>query len=145
MDKLKEDELTELYTLRTRHLLEFNTFYDKIIHDFERIINGEALEISEKTTFREYAILRDIASLSPYVHYFDEEMLQQLPAEKIKKCQNIVDYFEAQITPSIKNTLFREPSSKSIVLLDANFFIRLDGFVALALDKNRDRQNKPSA
>jgi len=140
MDKLNDDELTNLYELRTRHLREFNEFYDKAIHDFERIIDGQTLDFSDKTTFREYAILRDIASLSRYIHHFDEEMLQQLPAEKIKKCQNIVDYFEKQIPPSIKNTLFTDTNSKFCTLLDSHFFIRLNSFVAL--EKNSMQQNK---
>lgn len=77
----------------TRHLQEFDAFFDKLSHCFDRVKKGETLEEVDKISFREYAILRSIAALKRVNEHLESHHLVGLQ-DKVNACHDIVLFLE---------------------------------------------------
>lgn len=141
MDK---QHVTDFYNFRTRYLHEFNKFFEKIVQNFEKITQGKELDHTEKGTFKQYCILREIAALSPYIHLLDEKMLIKLPAETIHKCREIVDYFEQKKEELHFKPNFFAEEMKYMQLHISDYYLSLSQFISLELDFQIKEISKPN-
>lgn len=133
-----EAEFITLYiTFHTRHLQEFNTFFDKLSTCFEKVKNGDALEEREKLSFKEYAILRSIAALKVYIEHLDSHQLADLH-DKVGACHDIVSFVEQKKGgPHFKIGMFIEADKKEAVFNEValhDFYISLRQLVSFSLD-----------
>ena len=144
--RMDKQSFSDLYHFRTRYLQEFDHFFERLVIQFDSILEGKEINGSEKSTLKQYCILREIASLFPYVHHCDEKMLMALPAKTIKKCREIVDFFEQKNEEKHFNPQFFSEEVKSIRLFIKDYYLKLQKLISFDLtltqEKPFNRQSK---
>lgn len=129
-----------------RHLQEFDVFFDKLSHCFDRVKQGETLEEADKISFREYAILRSIAALKRVMEHLEDHHVTGLQ-DKINACHDIVIFLEEKkAAQQFKLGMFIGQDKASRLTEDklASFYTDLNRLVCLRFEGPDDHPtNKP--
>ncbi len=119
-------------TYKSRHLKEFNSIFEKVNKNHNRIINGMVLDDKQKISLKEYSILYDVSRLKEQFDEFNRAGLIESDPElkslyqKIKKSHEIVSHMEKSFESKASFITLDNTKKKSHVLGKAlSFFENL--------------------